>query len=134
MKWIEFSDDMKLGVPAMDAQHSKLVDLINDLMAADAEGHDSEKIAEILEQLSDYIVVHFRAEEKLLETVDFPDLVGHKKRHVEFIQRVEGLKRDFEAGEVAVGVELLVFLTGWLTDHIKGEDRHYAKLARERGY
>jgi hemerythrin len=134
LKWIEFSEDMKLGVPSMDAQHEKLVDLINDLMAADAEGMAPGKTEEILDQLSDYIAVHFQAEEKLLETVAFPELEQHKKRHVEFIQRVEGLKQDFHSGEVSVGVELLVFLTGWLIDHIKGEDRNYASLAKEKGF
>ncbi len=130
MARIEWSRDYELGIEVIDGQHRRIVDYINQLADAE-ERHDQEAMARIIHHLVDYTQSHFAFEEALLEEVDYATLVPHQRTHGRFIQRIEGLRDRFEAGE-DVAAELGELLKTWLIGHIRSEDARYAPAVKER--
>ena len=68
-KMFEMKEEYKLGVPHIDEQHEKLFEigerayqLLIDKFSVDK----YDKIIEIIEELSDYTVMHFRYEEFII--------------------------------------------------------------------
>lgn len=129
---IDWSDAIAVGIPEIDAQHRRLVDLLNALHAVSAGGNHGQT-ARILRELTDYTVTHFAYEERLLEAVGYPDLAAHRASHAALVARVGDITARFEAGRTKLDAELFTFLRSWLNGHIRGTDRHYAAYVLARG-
>lgn len=127
--WImQWSDDLSVGVPAMDAQHQVLLDLINNLFGAMKAGEANAVLGECLSELVDYTANHFDCEEKYLASRNYPKLAAHHVLHTNLVDKVLAFKRDFEEGRATIGIDLMIFLREWLIDHILGEDMQYNPL------
>lgn len=133
MERIHFTDDMILGVPAMDNQHRKLIDMINDLIAASQTGCDRQGLARVLAAMNDYIDVHFEDEEDRMEEFDYPGVVAHQKQHKIFVEKVQDFSAGFHAGDDCLPAQMLEFLACWLIEHIKGEDPLYVTCFKANG-
>ena len=133
MALIIWSDKFSVNVKAIDAQHKKLVELLNTVHDAMKEGRGREVIGETLDGLVDYTKVHFATEEKLLGNNDYPFFQGHKKIHDDMIKEVELLRLRYESGETMLSVDVMQFLKNWLTDHIMGTDRNYSHFLNSKG-
>ncbi len=119
---IEWSPALEIGNPAVDRQHKKLFDLA----AAMVGDHDQVRVMRTLAALSDYVVVHFRDEEKMLENISYPGLEAHKKLHGEFRARLARLYAN--AGGMTLDrivEEVRLLINEWLTKHIMVVDREY---------
>ncbi len=121
--FIEWTDDLSVGVPAMDAHHKKLVDLINQLHAALREGRSRDAVGVALEELARYVEYHFAAEEKLMREHRCSGLPEQEKAHADLITKVAELRRDFSSGQQGLGVEVLGILKDWLVNHIQRKDK-----------
>lgn len=131
---IVFTDDLKLGVELIDQQHERLVDLINNLIEVGPDEGDRKMVGETLDELSDYIFKHFKEEETIMQQVEYPGLEEHRKLHKEFVKVTMDFNKRFRMKEEGLGVEMLLFLSSWLIDHIKGEDPNYLKAFKDAGY
>lgn len=112
----------------MDAQHRKLVDLLNQLETAMQKGKGREVVGQVLGELIRYTQTHFLSEESLMAAHRFPDLAAHKIEHAKLTQRVVKFKTDFDGGKVALTIPVLSFLEDWLVNHIQGHDKVYGKV------
>jgi hemerythrin-like metal-binding protein len=79
MATMEWKDSYSVGETKMDDQHKGLIVLINQLG-----GEDEIGVREVLEKLQEYVDVHFRDEEALLEKIGYPDLDKQKVEHETF--------------------------------------------------
>lgn len=134
MDKIQFTDDLKLGIQMIDDQHRKLVDLINYLIALETGQAERLEMSLALDELGDYIVTHFQAEEQMMEASGYSDLDEHCDRHAEFVMETTHFQEQFRAGESNLDVDILVFLTRWLVEHIKGEDPRYVEAMKAHGF
>ena len=119
---IEWSAALEIGNPAIDRQHRKLFELA----AAMVREKDQMRVMRTLAALSDYVVVHFRDEEKMLEEIGYPELEAHKKLHGDFRARLAKLyanARGMTLDHIAAEVQMLI--NEWLVDHIMVADREY---------
>ncbi len=121
--FIEWSDDLSVGVPAMDLHHKKLVELINQLHAAMRSGRGREAVGTALDELAKYVEYHFSAEEKLMKAHKCSGLHDQQKAHAELIAKVTDLRREFSGGQQGLGVEVLNVLKDWLVNHIQRKDK-----------
>jgi hemerythrin len=65
-----------------------------------------------------------------MQACGFPDLPAHKDEHVEFTDRVYGIREKFLSdGESAITEELFDYLKGWLNGHILIQDMAYKPYA-----
>lgn len=128
---VEWTQDLETGIREIDEQHRQIVDYINRLEDAIRTG-DEEAIRQVLEGVLNYTVTHFEFEEELMQQANFPALKAHQQSHEFFMRKVSVLRGRFNAGEDA-GSTLQSMLKGWLTGHIKGEDRDYIVAIKGMG-
>lgn len=128
-------DDKKysVGVKSMDAQHTILFNMINELHEAMLQGRAQSVTGPLLQKLIQYTQEHFSSEEKALFVAEYPDLNAHQARHRDLIKQVSEFQERFDKGEVTVNLHLLNFLRDWLVRHIQQEDREYGSWMNEHG-
>ena len=97
MFYFRWQDAYLTHIDELDEQHQRLVGLINDLYT-DLQNcpEDMQKracIAKTLDELVDYSIYHFSAEEKLMQEYDYPEYEQHKSEHEEFKRKVTQLMK-----------------------------------------
>ncbi|MDD2723367.1 MAG: bacteriohemerythrin [Methylovulum sp.] len=133
-----WNDNFDTGLPKVDGQHRKLVQLLNLLANHVAFKADIPSINAVFEQLADYAVYHFQTEESIWHQYvpDDPLETAHKSVHDSFIETVAKLKAEESTKpRNEVSEEILTFLTHWLAAHILESDRYltHVVLAMQSG-
>lgn len=126
-----WSDTFATGIEVIDAQHHKLVDLLNKLAGHMAFGSDELILTAVFDELADYAVYHFQTEEGVWARHLGQDslVLAHHQTHREFVAQVgqARLKLSQMSSDATVE-EMVSFLTHWLAFHILEDDTHMAKL------
>lgn len=123
-----WTEAMSVNDPALDKDHKRLIQMINDL---DQEAPD---FLELFNAVLDYADGHFDREEAHLEAIGFPGLEGHRTQHDSFADRVAELLRDYRDRPFQPGDSALKdFLWTWLKGHILIEDQRYAAWTQAKG-
>lgn len=120
-----WSLEMSVGVPALDADHRVLIDIINMLQVID-EQKAGDVVDQALTSLADYGRNHFAREEEVMRSCGFPGLEFHKSEHAGFTRFVKHLRQRYaRAAGIDVIDELRDHLTHWLCHHILIQDMAY---------
>ncbi len=127
MVLIEWSEELELGIPEIDEQHKKLVEMLNEFYTELEEGHKREAIEHFLQNLEDYLNYHLDYEEKFMEEKGFPETENHKKVHQMFKKLYAEEKKRYMDGDPKALRELVAFTFSWLFSHIMKTDRKYAE-------
>lgn len=133
MGTITWNDSFSVKVLAIDQQHKKLVDMINELTDAMRSGKGRDILNKIISGLILYTGTHFKTEEKYFDQFDYPEAEIHKKEHEAFVLKVLEFKKGFEKGDLNLTVEIMDFLSDWLQNHIKGSDKKYSQFFNDHG-
>ncbi|MDR1955918.1 MAG: bacteriohemerythrin [Treponema sp.] len=126
---VEWDDRYLVGIGLIDEQHKELIALTNTLYQACLEGDAKAKthFMEAIHSTVDYVRYHFSAEEKLLESVNYPDLAEHKKQHEGFVLQIFEEVKSFEQGKKFVPNVFVRYLKDWILTHIALADKKYAQ-------
>jgi len=130
MSYMEWDDSLSVGVEVIDRQHMRIVDYVNELYdithgsLSDAE--KKQHTITVLNDAVDYTESHFGFEESMMEEARYPYLKAHSRVHQLLVRRVSEYKARFANGE-DIAQELLDTLSRWLINHIRNEDKDYAK-------
>ena len=128
-RFIEWDSKYDVGVEAVDKQHRHLVDLMNDLYDA-CIGERLEldqKFKDVMKELVDYVMVHFKDEEKIMEAINYPKLKEHKQTHEGFIKEMLSSVSAYTNGKQLVPNSFVRFLRDWLFNHILIDDKEWAR-------
>ena len=133
-----WDDNFNTGLPLVDQQHRRLVELLNLLASNVAFGTGAEVIDRIFDELAEYAVYHFDSEEAIWREYLTSDAaeVSHRALHSSFTKEVVRLKTSRDSVPLsAVAEETLGFLARWLASHILESDRYlaYVVLSRMEG-
>lgn len=122
---IEFDDSLRTGDELVDAQHSTLIEMFNELHAASTAGQGSDAVGPLLDRLHEYTVEHFTAEQRLMTRYRYPatDMLSHVEEHGALTQRVRELIVQYRESDFATVLPLATLLQDWLTRHIRQRDR-----------
>lgn len=134
---IAWNDRLALGLPAIDHDHRRLVSLINALAGHKVRGGRHPELLTLFDELRDYAVTHFRAEERLMEeaAVSAAHRDAHHRAHAGFVAYLDQAVPVLAANPDDIIEPLLAFLMKWLVQHIVGLDARMAReiAASERG-
>jgi hemerythrin len=133
MALIQWSDELSVGVRELDAQHQRLIQMINELNDAMLQGKGKDALSEVIAGLHQYARTHFASEEKLFAEHGYPDAEKHKNEHDYFVGKVDEFKSELEQGRLGLSIKVAQFLSGWLQNHIKVVDKQYSQFFNERG-
>lgn len=118
----EWSDKFSIEVDVIDQQHQELFRLIKALHGAAVESQET-MLKTYLDELVDYTRYHFKEEEKLMESVDYPRVDSHKEEHNNLTGKVVDFKSQLDQnGSVNIN-EFITFLFNWLVKHIMDRDK-----------
>ena len=124
-KFVQWSDELSVGVEEIDEQHKVLVGLVNEMHDAIHHRRGGEVVSDILAKLADFTRIHFAVEESLMRILNYPGYDEHKEQHEELLRSVVDLAENVSTGKTAIGFELMHFLKVWLTKHIMESDKAY---------
>lgn len=124
-----WDDNFGTGIEVIDAQHRRLVELINQLASHMAFGLDKPGLERIFDELVAYTDYHFSTEEAIWHRYlpDEPEEIGHLQIHGMFINTLFRLKAEQASKSQSDNTEdVLDFLVRWLAAHILETDRYMA--------
>lgn len=124
--FIDWSDELSVGIEEIDEQHKVLLKLINQMHDAIHERHGSEAVDSTLTELIEYTRIHFAVEESLMRILNYSGYAEHHEQHQELLEHVVQLQKKLTSGNTAISFELMHFLKKWLTQHILEEDMLYS--------
>lgn len=128
MAFIDWKAQYSVGVGEIDAQHRRLVQIINLLHDAMKMGGKPAAMNEVVNELVGYTRYHFAFEEKMLETANYAELEEHRRKHRAMVAQVESFRDEVSMGKASVSLKLMAFLKDWLTKHIMETDQRYAAV------
>ncbi|MBA4256386.1 MAG: hemerythrin [Polaromonas sp.] len=131
MAYFEWASDMEIDQGPIDQDHRKLVDLVNTLHTVTSEGRGQQIVDRVLGELISYTADHLRREEKLMESLKFPNLANHKVGHDAFLASIHDLKKKYDAGSITVAAQLSTVLRDWLSLHIRRSDKELLALLKK---
>jgi hemerythrin len=76
-----WSDELSVGILSIDEEHRRIFGMINRLEKAIREGRGKQVLAEVFDDLLEYTATHFRHEEKLFDTYEYPEREAHRDQH-----------------------------------------------------
>lgn len=130
---IKWDDSFSVNVAEIDGQHQKLVALINTLNDAMRQGKGKDVLDKTVAELINYAATHFKTEEKYFDQFGYPETEEHKKEHSDFVRKVSEFKKGMDERRLGLTIEVMDFLSHWLTNHIKGTDKKYSRFFNEKG-
>jgi hemerythrin len=127
-----WSQNLAIQVPAIDAQHKELFCRFDAFVDAVKQSKGAEEIGRTLAFLSQYVNVHFGAEERLMQSRNYAGFIAHKTLHEEFRREMEAIQEAFQKKGAPISLLMRAnnLFNGWLTKHIGTID---VKLAATLG-
>jgi len=134
---LEWKEEYALGIPEIDSQHKKLVEIgsqIGELLADQNRDDYFDDIMELLTEMQNYTVEHFKYEESLFDEKNYIDADNHKFEHKLFVRKIKIYLEDFEkidSNQQGTLIELLNFISDWLIKHIIVTDKKYVEVLKK---
>ncbi len=116
---------------AMDREHKRMVEIINQLYGAMRQGKGNTAIGSILDALVEYTRTHFVHEEQLMREAGYAGYEEHKREHDSLTEQVLAIQDRFRSGSV-LSLEVMSFVKEWLVNHIQGSDKRYGPHVNKR--
>lgn len=133
MAFFVWQNNFTFGIESIDGDHKKLVAMIDELYTAMSKGEAKAVIRDIVNDLVDYSVVHFRREEIYMKSVNYNDFDAHKAAHEAFIEKVETFREKLNSGKDNISIEVISFLREWLSGHILNTDKRFVPEFKKCG-
>lgn len=129
VNFVTWDESYAVGIELVDKQHKHLINLTNQLYNAclgdKAELEDTFK--DVMKELVDYVMVHFKDEEKIMAQINYPDIKEHKQKHELFIKEILSSVSAYSSGKQFVPNAFVRFLRDWLFNHILLTDKEMAR-------
>ncbi|EKK5658347.1 bacteriohemerythrin, partial [Campylobacter coli] len=110
----------------LDKQHElifEIAEIANDLALKiqDNDVQHKNDLKQILTKLFQYVKIHFKDEEKFMESIDFPLIEEHRKSHQILLKKTKELLEHSD-DIVKMSQELSILTKDWILDHFANED------------
>jgi hemerythrin len=118
-----------LGVPIIDKDH-KFIDTINKVAIVKVaivkkNNDDPEGVKEVLREMTNYALTHFKTEETYMIEFNYPQYQDHKDEHHDFAMKTIAYLDKVIKGDYQIANDILEDLKSWLVNHIQVTDRKY---------
>lgn len=98
MARLEWNNRLPVNVREIDAQHKKLVDMVNGLQDAMKAGKAETILLRIVEEMKQYAASHFGLEERYMRDNGYPEYLTHKSEHDKFVTKVIQVEKTARLG------------------------------------
>ena len=122
---LQWRDTYSLGIREIDEQHRVLIGNFATIEEAIRQGRNWSTVYFHVTNLKEFARFHFTCEEALMRLFGFPDLRLHAAEHAHFFKVLTEIERH--SINKSIEKDLVKFLLMWMTKHIVGSDREFAK-------
>ncbi len=146
MPLIEWREEFRIGIPAVDYEHQELIALLNELYAGLGEGPgtggdealdqtslDRASVGAFLGEVYARISAHFALEEREMRARGYDQAAAHKADHEDLLDAIRDIMDDVDDKQVelspeALGPETLGHrLEAWFSEHFRTHDARLHK-------
>ncbi|EGM2780152.1 iron-binding protein [Campylobacter jejuni] len=132
---IKWSKDFSIKNMQLDKQHElifEIAEIANDLALKiqDNDVQYKNDLKQILTKLFQYVKIHFKDEEKFMESIDFPLIEEHRKSHQILLKKTKELL-EHSNDIVKMSFELSTLTKDWILDHFAIEDLWIANFTKK---
>lgn len=131
MDYISWNSALETGISCIDKQHQRIIADINDLHAVRQKTDEREVLAEVINEMVDYMVKHFTFEEELLDEAGYEFSKAHERLHFLFLRHLDQYHHRFKLGENVLP-DILAMLKAWWEHHIINEDADYVAAVNRK--
>ncbi len=131
-KWKE---EYNLNIDEIDKQHKKLMEIgrrAYDIAVID-DGYDRyDEIMTIIDELLEYTKYHFEYEEDMLKKCNYDHIHDQEEEHGFYVYKINEVasREDIDDNQRKVILEIIDFLSEWISKHIMIADRKYAEFLK----
>jgi hemerythrin len=124
-----WKEKYKIGVPLIDQQHEELFKRVSAFIGIvqNKENWEEklESVKETMAFMQEYVVFHFDDEEVYQESINYPNIEGHKLEHKKFKQAVQNYanRLEIEGYSEELVQEFSGRLMAWLIMHVGSIDQ-----------
>ena len=128
-EFLDWKSEYSVGDEHIDTQHQHLFHLANKVLRMKASAASTAELKPLLVGLCEYIQFHFDDEQNLMESVGYPDLEEHRKRHQAIIHAMNTMMRSSKGIQPLLD-RLAEIMEVWTLKHIVIEDAQVGKHLR----
>jgi hemerythrin len=131
MSAFKWKEEYNLNIEEIDKQHKKLMEIgrkAYDIAIID-DGYDRyDEIMTIIDELLEYTKYHFEYEENMLKKYNYEHIHDQKEEHGFYVYKINEVasREDIDDNQRKVILEIIDFLSEWISQHINVADRKYA--------
>ncbi len=122
---LEWNNAYKIGNVEIDAQHQEIFRLANNFLNATNKGSLSVCAMGFFKHTRE----HFKHEEDLMKSLNYPGLKEHLVQHSELISLLNDVAKSIADDSLEM-TDLEAFLSAWLLGHIGTFDKSLAAYAK----
>ncbi|MUM76374.1 bacteriohemerythrin [Pseudodesulfovibrio sp. F-1] len=132
-----FTQEYIVGIEELDEQHKTFFTLLDKIgkaapdMYRPLDEDEADAVIDVLNELRDYALLHFRTEEGYMQEIDYPGLAGQKREHNRFITDVIRMERELMNGTAMPAITIRNFMHDWYRDHILNLDKPFGQAYKK---
>jgi hemerythrin-like metal-binding protein len=131
MAFLNWEAKYEFGIPEMDKQHKKWLEILNKFYDQVSSGDIKKNMGTMVDEALQYTKFHFSEEEKFMAKMNFGNIKEQQKMHKEIISTLEKFKSDLNSKKLITSTALTNELKNWFKMHILVEDMKYADHFRK---
>lgn len=123
---LEWSDELSVFIPEIDAEHRHFILLVNELNAAIIGRMGQEEVKRRMLAVLDDAAAHFAHEERLFKAWGYPGAREHAQKHAQLTLALREIMARFERGGMEYEwIEAGLEVKKALIEHLLAEDMQY---------
>jgi len=132
-----FTQEYLVGIEELDEQHKTFFTLLDKIdkaapdMFRPLDEDEADAVIDVLGELRDYALLHFRTEEGYMQEIDYPGLARQKREHNRFITDVIRMEGELMNGTVMPAITIRNFMHDWYRDHILNLDKPFGQAYKK---
>jgi len=131
---LTWHDDLELGVPFMDQDHRRILELVHALFEVLINRSDETVVNSSVVELVNYTCAHFEREERRMIEAGYPEYAQHKAEHTKLTEEISKIIALVQQeNSPTISEPLLNFMAEWVILHTKGADRRFARYLKSTG-
>ena len=122
---IEWEEKYSVGISMIDEEHKKLIGILNKAICAKGNNDNLEELREVLREITNYTLMHFKTEETYMKEFNYPEYQDHKEEHRHFSTETIAYHDKVITGDSQIANEIIEYLKWWFVNHIQVTDKKY---------
>ena len=131
---VRWTPDLNTGHETIDKQHVELFALFDKFVEGCSKGSGKDSLLQLHHSLQEYVDEHFRDEEALMASTNYPGLEQQVREHQMFKRELFALGEKISTQGVTLMelVQMNKLLVNWMVTHVQNVDKKLGEYLRDK--